>query len=134
MPTPPYKLQLTNGFFADFSQIARMLAYAVEHQSDGRVPPGDYATSIGISLSRVENLSSLVAAFGLIRPVVLTPMELGSAIHRYDPFLDDLGTLWLLHYLVSSNERYVVWNRTRKVTASAITHTLVNLVWGTVFL
>lgn len=26
-----------------------------------------------------------------------------------------------------------VWNRTRKVTASAITHTLVNLIWGTVF-
>ena len=22
-----------------------------------------------------------------------------------------MGTLWLLHYLVSSNERYVVWNR-----------------------
>jgi hypothetical protein len=58
----------------------------------------------------VENLSSLAAAFGLIRPVVLTPTELGAVIHRHDPFLDDLGTLWFLHYLVGSNERYVVWN------------------------
>jgi len=110
MKATPYKLQLTKGFFADFSQIARMVAYAVEHQSDGRVPPDAYATSIPISLSRVENLSSLAAAFGLIRPVVLTPTELGVVIHRYDPFLDDLGTLWFLHYLVGSNERYVVWN------------------------
>lgn len=33
----PYKLQLTKGFFADFHQIARMLAYAVEHQDEGRI-------------------------------------------------------------------------------------------------
>lgn len=111
MKATPYKLQLTKGFFADFSQIARVLAYAVEHWEDGRIPPDAYATSMGISASRVENLSSLAAAFGLIRPVVLTPTELGSAIHRHDPFLDDLGTLWLLHYLVGSNERYVVWHR-----------------------
>lgn len=111
MKATPYKLQLTKGFFADFSQITRMLAYDVEHWEDGRIPPDAYATSMGISASRVQNLSSLAAAFGLIRPVVLTPTELGSVIHRYDPFLDALGTLWLLHYLVSSNERYVVWNR-----------------------
>jgi hypothetical protein len=111
MPTPPYKLQLTKGFFADFNQIARMLDYAIEHRDDGRIPPEVYAAAMGISNSRVENLCSLAAAFGLIRPVVLTPTELGAVIYRYDPFLDDLGTLWLLHYLVSSNERYVVWNR-----------------------
>ncbi len=111
MTTPPYKLQLTKGFFADFSQIARMLTYAVEHQNEGRIPSDDYVASIGISASRVGNLSSLGTALGLIRPVVLVPTKLGSVIHQYDPFLGDPGFLWLLHYLVSSNERYVVWNR-----------------------
>lgn len=38
MTASPYKLQLTNGFFADFHQIARMLAYAVEHQDESRIP------------------------------------------------------------------------------------------------
>ena len=111
MATLPYKLQLTKGFFVDLGQIARLLAYAVEHQDEGRLPPDIYVTSLGISASRAENLSSLAAAFELIRSVVLTPTELGMVVHRYDPFLDNLGTLWLLHYLVSSNERYVVWNR-----------------------
>ena len=111
MISSAYKLQLTKGFFADFRQIARMVAHAVAHQDDGRIPPEAYAVSMGISDSRVKNLGSLAVAFELIRPVVLTPTELGSVIHRYDPFLDDLGTLWLLHYLVSSDERYVVWNR-----------------------
>lgn len=107
----PYKLQLTKGFFTDLSQIARMLTYAVEHQDEGRIPPEAYVESMGISASRVENLSSLATAFELIRSVVLTPTELGMVVHQYDPFLDDLGTLWLLHYLVGSNQRYVVWNR-----------------------
>jgi hypothetical protein len=107
----PFKLQLTNGFFADFSQIARILAYAIERQSEGRIPPDAYVASMGIPIRRVENLCSMAAAFELIRSRVLTPTQLGSVVHQHDPFLDDLGTLWLLHYLVSSNERYVVWNR-----------------------
>jgi len=111
MKATPYKLQLTKGFFADFSQIARMLAYAVEHRDEGRIPSDAYCASLGISNSRMTNLSSLAVAFELIRPMVLTPTDLGLVVHRYDPFLDDLATLWLLHYLVSSNERYVVWNR-----------------------
>lgn len=111
MTVLPYKLQLTKGFFADFDQIARMLTYAVEHRDEGRIPSEAYVASMGISASRLVNLNSLAAAFGLIRPVMLTPTDLGLIIHRHDPFLDNLGTLWLLHYLVSSNERYVVWNR-----------------------
>ena len=111
MASIPYKLQLTKGFFADFGQIARVLAYAVKHQDEGRIPLDAYVVNIGVSVSRLTNLSSLAVALGLIRTVVLTPTKLGLLIHRYDPFLDDLGTLWFLHYLVSSNERYVVWNR-----------------------
>jgi len=37
--TPPYKLQFTKGFFTDLVQIARVLAYAVEHQDEGRILP-----------------------------------------------------------------------------------------------
>jgi len=111
MSRSPYKLQLTKGFFADLNQIARMLSYAIEHRGDGRIPPDAFAADMGISASRVENLGSLAAALALIRPVVFIPTALGAVIHRYDPFLDALGTLWLLHYLVSSNERHVVWNR-----------------------
>ena len=107
----PYKLQLTNGFFAEFDQIARVLAYAVEHGTEGRVSRDAYASGIGVSASRAEHLCSIAVGFEVIQPVVLTATELGLMIHRYDPFLDKLGTLWLLHYLVSSNKRHVVWNR-----------------------
>jgi hypothetical protein len=111
MPTSPYKLQLTKGFFADFRQIARLLAYAIQRQGDRRIPPDAFAETMGISAVRVANLSSLAVALGLLRPAVLIATELGGIVRCHDPFLDDVGTLWLLHYLVGSNERYVVWNR-----------------------
>jgi hypothetical protein len=42
---------------------------------------------------------------------VLTATDLGRLVHQYAPYLDDPGTLWLLHYIIGSDERYVVWNR-----------------------
>ena len=84
----PYKLQLTKGFFVDLGQIARMLTYAIEHQDEGRIPPEAYIESMGVSASRLENLSSLATAFELIRPVALTPTELGGVV--YDNQLNTL--------------------------------------------
>jgi len=107
---PPYKLQLTNGFFLEFAQIARMVSFAIQ-QPQKRVPTEAYTARIGLSVRRVENIGSMAAAMGLLRPVVLTATELGHLVQRHDPFFDDLGTLWLLHHSISSNDRYVIWNR-----------------------
>jgi len=111
MAKPPYTLQLTKGFFVDFVQLARMLAHAVAHQDESRIPAEAFEAALGLSSSRIINLSSLAAAFMLLKSVVLTPTDLGKLIYRYSPYLDDAGTLWLLHYIISSDERYVIWNR-----------------------
>lgn len=117
MTTPPYKLQLTNGYVIDLTQIARLLQIGCTTMTQrGRIPQETIASGLGFATqkdrrNRTKNLCSIAAAFGLMRPIVLTPTELGQLIYHHDPFLDDLGTLWLLHYVVSSNERYVVWNR-----------------------
>lgn len=111
MPKSPYTLQLTKGFFVDFTQLARMLAYAMTHQAESRISSEAFATDLGISTSRVINLSSLASAFMLLKSIVLTPTALGKLIYEYMPYLDDVGTLWLLHYVISSDIRYVIWNR-----------------------
>ena len=108
---PPYKLQLTNGFYLSLPQIARIMACSAGHPELERVPPEVYLTELGITARRLENLSSLAVALGLLLPKVLTLTNLGRLAHRSDPYLDDLGTLWLLHYVISGDERYVVWNR-----------------------
>lgn len=111
MAKAPYKLQLTNGYFVDFGQIGRLLAVAVQHQTEARIPTDVYTDALGIAERRVENIGSLCAALGLLRPSVLTATPMGKLINQFDPYLDNLGTLWLLHYVISSDDRYVVWNR-----------------------
>lgn len=111
MSRPPYKLQLTNGFFLDFAQIARMVAYAAEHEEQARILAKDYAQGIGLAIRRIEHLGSLAVALGLLRSRVLTASRLGRLLSQRDPYLDDLGTLWLLHYVISSDGHHIVWNR-----------------------
>ena len=111
MTKPPYTLQLTNGFFVDFTQLARVLDYAVQHQDLGRIPGEAYQKGLGLSERKSQSLNAQLGAFLLVKPVVLTPTDLGKLIHYYNPYLDDVGTLWLLHYIISSDERYVIWNR-----------------------
>ena len=111
MTAPLYKLQLTNGFYLDLTQLARMVGCAAKHPELKRLPADLYAAEIGLSSSRIKNLGSLAAALGLLRPVILTTTDLGRLTQHDDPYLDDLGTLWLLHYIISNDERYVVWNR-----------------------
>lgn len=111
MSNIPYKLQLTRGFILDFIQIARLLSYAAQRPERGRISSEEYVAMMGVSASRVEHVGSQAVALGLLQPIVLTATPLGQWIYQRDPYLDDLGTLWLLHYILSSNKRYVVWNR-----------------------
>lgn len=111
MTKSPYKLQLTNGFFADFVQISRLLDFSVKNKDQGRIPIDAYANGIGMANRRTKNLCGIAGAFELIRPVVLTPTEMGLIIYTHDPYLEMIGTLWLLHFIVASNSRHVVWNR-----------------------
>jgi hypothetical protein len=106
-----YTLQLTNGFFIDFTQLARVLDYAIQNQALSRIPSEAYQTGLGLSGRKTQSLNAVAGAFMLIKPRVLTPTELGKRIYQHNPYLDDIGTLWLLHYIVSSDERYVIWNR-----------------------
>lgn len=106
-----YKLQLTNDFFVEFNQIARLLGAVCQQNNQRRLALTDLAEAIGVTQNRAESLGSIAVGMRLLRKVVLTSTPLGKAIHQYDPYLSDLGTLWMLHYNLSSNPRHVVWNR-----------------------
>lgn len=111
MANSPYKLQLTNGYYVDVNQISRLLAVAAQQRGTRRISAAVYMETLGMADRKVDNLASISIALGLIKPTVLTVTGLGRRLYQYDPFLSDVATLWLLHYLVGSDERYVVWNR-----------------------
>ncbi len=104
------KLQLSNGYFVNFTYLARILN-AVCHDQRERIPQAELATAVGFTERHVKHLCGIAHALGLTEKVTYKPTPLGRLIHNYDPFFDDVGTLWFLHYMISSNPYNLVWNR-----------------------
>ena len=105
------KLQFTNGYRPRFDQISRILQYLVSVEGRNKIPHSEIVASLGIPGNQVENLTSMMIGFGLIRPIVTTLTPLGKAITLFDPYFDRLDTLWIIHYVVSSNAEWIVWYR-----------------------
>ncbi|BCM94555.1 hypothetical protein IAD21_06462 (plasmid) [Abditibacteriota bacterium] len=104
------KLQVTNGYFVQFDQLAQLLGATCRDERP-RIPQDDLANAVGVAGRKIENLASIAQALGLIAPVTYKPTPLGEVIAAQDPFLDDIGTLWLMHYIAASEPRFLVWNR-----------------------
>lgn len=109
-PIQDAKLQLANGYPLDFNQLAQLL-HAVCVSESSKISQLELSEAIGIADRKAENISSLAIALGLVKKGSYRPTELGTLVRERDPFFDDLGTLWFLHYVISSDARYIVWNR-----------------------
>lgn len=105
------KLQLTNGYRPRFDQISRILQYLLVQQGKKKIPRQEIVSALGIPNKQIENLTSMMTGFGLVLPRVTTLTPLGNAIIQFDPYFDKLETLWIIHYIVSSNPEWVVWHR-----------------------
>lgn len=104
------KLQLSNGYAVDFDRLARLLN-AVSHEKKGRFSSIELAGSVGVADRHMEGLCSIAQALGLIKKITYKLTPLGELVQAHDPFFDDLGTLWFLHYVISSNPGNIIWHR-----------------------
>jgi len=104
------KLQLSNGYFVNFTYLARILNAVCQDQRE-RIPQAELAAATGFTERHVKHLCGIAHALGLIERITYKPTLLGRLVHQYDPFFDDVGTLWFLHYMISSNPYNLVWNR-----------------------
>lgn len=75
------------------------------------IPRQEIMEETGFSDRQLENLNSISIGLGLLKPRVYKLTELGIEISRKDPFFDNDETLWILHYIISCNPKYIVWHR-----------------------
>lgn len=68
----------------------------------------DTVVDLGVGKNMVSSIRYWCRAFGIIDEKDDTPTQLGNYIfsdNGYDPYLEDIGTLWLLHYnLIKKNK------------------------------
>lgn len=105
------KLQLTNHYHLEFEQISRILQYAAAQGTRKKIPREEFLDALGMVKRQFENLSSLCVALGLTKKQTFVLTPLGKTVAQYDLFFDQLETLWVLHYVISGEPKWVVWNR-----------------------
>lgn len=105
------KLQFTNSYRPRFDQISRILQYLLIQEERKKIPQQEIVANLGIPKNQVENLISMMVGFGLVRSRVTTLTEFGKEVIQADLYFEKLETLWIIHYIVSSNPELVVWYR-----------------------
>lgn len=101
------RIRFGRGYYIDFDQMAHLLKVVKEG-----VKRSLLVEKLGVSKAKTDALLSLARGFDLLqrsRTLRLTP--LGNLITQHDPFFVDTGTLWFLHYVVSSEIRQLIWNQ-----------------------
>lgn len=104
------KIHLCNGYAANFTSLARILKVACQ-DSRKLIPQIDLIAAVGLTEKHVKYLCGIAQAFGIIEQRTCKATSLGQLVYKYDPFFDDIGTLWFLHYMISSNPYHFVWHR-----------------------
>lgn len=107
---PDGKLELTRGFYLYTDKFSRALTYLARERQPEEAVYGQLARATGMSEARVEAFGQYGVYMELLLPRSLRETPLCRLILECDPFFDQFGTLWLLHYLFASDPQLVVWN------------------------
>jgi len=105
-----FKIQVTNSFAIQFSYLSQFLQFAAKNSDRPRISRPDYIAHLGLTKRHVEALCSVAVAFNLVNAQKLAVTQIGKTIAEGDPYLEYIGTLWTLHYNVSSNKKWLIWN------------------------
>lgn len=104
-----YKIQALNGFNMYFDQIINV--FRTKYETEDNINLDQLSIRTGLNRRKVRMFLNFLADIGLSQKITLKKTNLGSILFKYDDYFQNEGTLWLLHYLQSSNEYLLIWNR-----------------------
>ncbi|KOA18753.1 hypothetical protein CLHOM_30370 [Clostridium homopropionicum DSM 5847] len=104
-----YKIQSLNGFKMYFDQVVNV--FKAKYDTDEDINLDKLAEITGLNRRKARLILNYLADLGLSQKASLKSTELGRLIHKYDDFLEDKGTLWIMHYLQGTNDYVIIWNR-----------------------
>lgn len=98
------------GFSKTFGLEREIISRALsEFEGSSRLSRSELMSRLGVGSQKAEAMVLWLGKLGLRdnREGRLTP--LGMLLLRYDPYLEDITTLWFLHYQLASNPDAEVW-------------------------
>lgn len=104
-----YKIQTLNGFKMYFDQIVNV--FKAKYYIGEELNLDKLSETTGLNRRKARLILNYLAELGLSKKASLKDTELGNIVHKYDDFLENKGTLWIMHYLQGTNNYVVIWNR-----------------------
>jgi len=102
--------QVALGTEINFVQTQRLLENLFNYGKPS-YPAQDIMDILGYSKKKAQGFSRLLFFLGLLGDKSRKPTQLAQIIRKYDGYFEDIGTLWFLHYHISSQPNLVIWNR-----------------------
>jgi hypothetical protein len=104
------KLQVSNGYSLEPTQIARFLSAVAARPDSKKIPRKEIMDDTGLSYGQTEGLANISVAMGLILPLNQRLTDFGRLVATHDLFLDSQVTLQFCHFLAAGNPRNLVWH------------------------
>ncbi|MDM8554180.1 DUF4007 family protein [Desulfococcaceae bacterium HSG7] len=102
--------QVSYGAEINFTQIQRLLEELFQ-RNQALYSGKKLSDILGYPKKKSWGFAWLFAFAGLLEYASKKPTPLAVLINRYDPYFEDIGTLWFLHYHISSDSNLIIWNR-----------------------
>jgi hypothetical protein len=100
-------LSFGRGLYLDFDRCTYLLRSVQEG-----IARSEMEKVLGVSKPTVAVFIAFARGFDLLeRKRCLTLTALGQLILKHDPFFQDSGTLWFLHYVVAAEARQLIWHQ-----------------------
>lgn len=106
----PHVWQISRGAQVEFMQASVLLEYCIESNKKN-FSSAEFPSVIGYSPEKSEGFTRILYFLGLLEDKTKAPSKLACLIMQYDKYFEDIGTLWFLHYFISSDSRLIIWNR-----------------------
>jgi hypothetical protein len=103
------KLQVSNGHYLDFDQLARLIHAIHSAEGQQKISMAYLGKETGLPVRQVENRISIGCAIGVIEEKVLRLSPFGLLVFLYDTFFEARGTLEYLHYMGAGNYKNLIW-------------------------
>jgi len=103
-------LEVTKHYETREVHVSRILGLLEDHRETGHAfSREEIGQRLSMTKAQAEGTASVMRRLELIDSKnQITPW--GSLVRARSPYLDDLGLLWLLHYLLASNAQLVLWS------------------------
>jgi len=81
-----------------------------DHSSENKKFNDEAVIDLGVGKNMVNSISFWMKAFGIYDNDVVLRDLIFHDKNGYDPYLEDIGTIWLLHYLLVTTNRASIYN------------------------